>query len=217
MASANDEIDHPFILLHLFFDTAWTAGLLKRAFFGDYDTCEEFWNSAEGREHLRQHLCHPLGSHSFKDGACRTTRSWRVALAPKLAVRSVLEQLVWLGNSDWVERFIFGVIRKAELTSATWDTIWKIFLWSMDVMLGVAFEKMGRCDPRLGRGKCWRKVGARCSRSPETTRTTTCAGFAWPAQGFKTCCTQEPPTAQQSGRTSLGRMNCVSKGSRCWC
>ena len=62
MASANDEIDHPFILLHLFFDTAWTAGLLKRAFFGDYDTCEDFWNSAEDRQHLRQHLC--LRGHS---------------------------------------------------------------------------------------------------------------------------------------------------------
>ena len=58
MASVNDEIDHPFILLHLFFDTAWTAGLLKRAFFSDYDTCADFWNSAEDRQHLRQHLCH---------------------------------------------------------------------------------------------------------------------------------------------------------------
>ena len=28
-----------------------------------------------------------LGSHSFEDGACRTTRRWRVVLAPKLAVR----------------------------------------------------------------------------------------------------------------------------------
>ena len=58
MASVNDEIDHPFIFLHLFFDTAWTAGLLKRAFFGNYDTGADFWNSAEGRQHLRQHLCH---------------------------------------------------------------------------------------------------------------------------------------------------------------
>ena len=57
LASANDDIDHPFILLHLFFDTAWTAGLLKRAFFGDYDTCADFWNSAEDRQHLRQRLC----------------------------------------------------------------------------------------------------------------------------------------------------------------
>ena len=30
-----------------------------------------------------------LGSHSFEDGACRTTRRWRVVLAPKLAVRGV--------------------------------------------------------------------------------------------------------------------------------
>ena len=59
----------------------------------------------------------------------------------------------WSGSSS-------RVIRKAELTSATWDTIWKIFLWSMDVMLGVAFAKMGRCGLRLRRCKCWRKVGS---------------------------------------------------------
>ena len=87
MASVNDEIDHPFILPHLLLDTAWTAGLLKRAFSGDCDTCADFWKSAEDRQYLRQHLCH------------RGLR-WRVVLAPKLAVRSVLEQLVWLGNND---------------------------------------------------------------------------------------------------------------------
>ena len=38
-----------------------------------------------------------LGSHSFEDGACRTTRRWRVVLAPKLAVRSVLDSLFGLG------------------------------------------------------------------------------------------------------------------------
>ena len=136
-----------------------------------------------------------LGSHSFEDGACRTTLRWRVVLAPKLAVRSVLEQLVWLGNNNKMERFIFTVIREAELKSATWDTSWKMFLWSMDVMLGRSrLRKMGRCGLRPRRCKCLRKVGARCSMSPETTRTTTCAGFTWPAQGLKTCCTQEPPT-----------------------
>ena len=41
-----------------------------------------------------------LGSHSFEDGACRTTRRWPAVLAPKFAVRSVLEQLVWLGHND---------------------------------------------------------------------------------------------------------------------
>ena len=47
-----------------------------------------------------------------------------------------------------MERFIFGVIHKAELTSATWDTIWKIFLWSMDVMLGRSrFRKNGAVWP----------------------------------------------------------------------
>ena len=61
-------------------------------------------------------------------------------------------------------------------------------------MLGRSrLRKMVWCGLRPRRGKCWRKVGARCSRSPETMRTTTCAGFAQPAQGFKTCCTQEPP------------------------
>ena len=115
MASANDEIDHPFILLHLFFDTAWTAGLLKREFFGDYDTCADFWKFGRGSPASSSTSLPPwtLGSHSFEDGACRTTRRWRVVLAPKLAVRSVLEQLVWLRNNDKMERFIFFVIRKA--------------------------------------------------------------------------------------------------------
>ena len=84
MASVNDEIDHPFIL-HLFFDTAWTAGLLKRAFFGDYDTCADFWNSARGSPASSSTSLPPwtLGSHSFQDSACRTTRRLRVVLAPK--------------------------------------------------------------------------------------------------------------------------------------
>ena len=114
-----------------------------------------------------------------------------------------------------MERFIFTVSRKAELTSATWDTIWKMFLWSMDVMLRRSrLRKMGRCGLRARRDKCWRKVGARCSTSPETTRTTTCAGFAWPAQRFKTYCTQEPPTVQQSGQASLGRMKLCEQGEQ---
>ena len=79
-----------------------------------------------------------------------------------------------------------------------------MFLWSMDVMLRRSrLRKMGRCDLRPRRDKCWRKVGARCSTSLETTRTTTCAGFAWPAQRFKTDCTQEPPTVPV--RTSKSR------------
>ena len=192
MASVNEDIDHPFILPHLFFDTGWTAGLLKRAFFGDYDTCADFWNSAEDRQHLRQHLCHR--GHS----AATPSKMVLVVLhgdggsfSHQNSLYVVLEQHVWLRHNDLMERVIFTV---AELTSATWDTIWKMFSWSMDVMLGRSrLRKMGRCGLRPRRGKCWRKEEARCSRSPETTRTTTCVGFAWPAQGFKTCCTQEPP------------------------
>ena len=100
-----------------------------------------------------------VGSQSFEVGACRATRRWRAVLAPKLAVLSVLEQPVRLGHSDKMERFIFTVIREAELTSATWDTIWRMFLWSTDVMLGRSrLRKMERCGPRPRRGKCWRKV-----------------------------------------------------------
>ena len=154
---------HPpaFVLRHLFDSVHFSATTTPAQISG---------KSAEGRQHLRQHLCHrgTLGSHSFEDGACRATRRWRAVLAPKLAVRSVLEQPVRLGHSDKMERFIFTVMRKAELTSATWDTIWKMFLWSMDVMLGRSrLRKMEWCGLRPWRGKCWRKVGARCSRSPE--------------------------------------------------
>ena len=190
-------------------------------------------------------------SNSFEDGACRTSRRWRVVLATRLAVRSVLEQLAWLGQSDLMKRFIFTVIRKVELTSATWDTIWKKFWFSLDVMLWKRSPSPDRqmvwCGPRdtiwkkfwlsldvmLPDGVVWPKtkegasLGARLERcdqvsplplTPNTTRTTTCAGIAaWPAHGFETCCTQGPPAVQQSGRTSLGRMNCVSKGSRCRC
>ena len=76
------------------FDTAWTAGLLKRAFFGDYDTCADFWNSAEDRQHLRQNLCHR--GHS---AATPSKMVFVVLHAPKLAARGVLEQLVWLRNT----------------------------------------------------------------------------------------------------------------------
>ena len=72
-------------------------------------------------------------------------------------------------------------------------------------MLGRSrLRKMERCGLRPRRCKCWRKVGTRCSRSPETTRTTTCVGFAWPAQGFKTC-TQEPPN-RATVRTHASRV-----------
>ena len=105
-----------------------------------------------------------LGSHSFEDDACRTTRRWRAVLAPKLAVRGVLEQLVSLGNNDKMERFIFFVIRKAELTSATWDTSWKMFLWSMDVMLRRSrLRKMGGVAEDQGGAS----VGARWERGAQ--------------------------------------------------
>ena len=51
-----------------------------------------------------------------------------------------------------MERFIFTVIREAELTSATWDTIWKKFQWSMDVMLGRSrLRKMGQVFAQGGK------------------------------------------------------------------
>ena len=43
----------------------------------------------------------------------------------------------WLYVLSWnnLLRFIFTVIRKAQLTSATWDVMWNIFTWRMAVLL----------------------------------------------------------------------------------
>ena len=122
MACVNDEIDHPFILPHLFFDTAWTAILMNRAFFGDYDTCADSWNSADGRQHLRRHPFHQGRS------AATLSKMVLVGLHGDLHTHQdslyavCLNRLLGLGHSDEMERFIFTVIWKAEQTRATWDT-----------------------------------------------------------------------------------------------
>ena len=132
---AGAQTPHPFLLPHAFFKAFYAArqNEWRDVFAGPVGACREFWGQMKDSTFVRQHpnlapeswaRTIPLGIHAdagaFSDHDSLYTVSWNSLLGR---------------GSTQQKRFVFTVIRKAEMVPETLDAILRIFSWSINAVL----------------------------------------------------------------------------------
>ena len=149
---AGESKPHPFILPHELFSALFAGkpDAFTKMITSTPGSCTAYWKQIRSSDFVTQHPALPkaewgkivpLGLHG--DGG-------------KFSHQDSLMTLSWnslLGEGQTRQkRFLFTVIRKSEMTSATMDRILTIFAWSCNTLLSGRFPKRDWADRSNGRG-----------------------------------------------------------------
>ena len=125
---------HPFLLPHLTFMKHYERGVhWQSSMVGPEGSCLEFWENMQHTHYVKKHpsmrpndwaTTVPIGIHgdagAFTKHDSVYAFSWNSLLGEAGTFR---------------KRFLFTVMRKADMTSGTLDAIFKLMVWSFDCML----------------------------------------------------------------------------------
>ena len=147
---------HPVFLPHQFFSRLYQVRrfLWEESIRGPVGAAHDFWNAIQGssivRDHPglypeRLHKTLPLGLHGDNGAFSKQDRlfvlSWNSILAS-------------LGGSGFARRFLFTILKKDSMTTATLDVLWRVFAWSMNALLtGITPERDWNQQPIEGGGE----------------------------------------------------------------
>ena len=129
---------YPVLMPHRFFQQLYLeqGNTFHAAILGGCDDVHDFWESPSGKQlaaehpvlqHRRRHLLHktvPLGLYG--DGGQFNKQDSLYVIT--------WNSLVGLGTTS-EKKMIFTIIKKSQLTPETWDKLWEIFAWSVNVLL----------------------------------------------------------------------------------
>ena len=128
-------VAHPFLLPHLWFSALYhhRPELWKRSVEGDAGAAKAFWQSMSDTAIVREHpglppcdweRCIPIGFHG--DASAFSHQDSLYAF--------IWNSLIGVGSTT-AKRFLFTVVKKSQSDPDTMQAIFKVFAWSMNVLL----------------------------------------------------------------------------------